>query len=149
MKRSILILGLVLTACNRKLPHYHHVTVPDELQPLVNEFIQDSVHYNHPIAITDLLVQFNSMPLGLNGTCTVNGEDTPIINLNSNIWPHINPVSQKLILYHELGHCVLGRPHNNVYLGTGYMASIMNAYLIDFNIFLASQNYYLNELFNP
>lgn len=117
--------------------------------PLMEEFIVDAVHYNHPLVIDNLVIVYKDLEPTVGGTCLLNGVNTPLITINSAIFYNVTKITQKMILYHELGHCVLGREHNDVNLPSGLPASIMNSWIIDDIYFIQHEDYYLNELFNP
>ena len=68
-----------------------------------------------------------------------------------------NPNYIKMLVWHELGHCVLGRPHNTnqteVLTKDGsrtimYNESIMHPNTVNRGIYEANKEYYNNELFN-
>lgn len=61
---------------------------------------------------------------------------------------------RELLMFHEMGHCVLGKGHNTKYYtknngpnGVSYH-SIMYPYHIHGTTYIAHYNYYLTELFN-
>ncbi len=144
-----LIVFLLLIGCSRPLPHPKHYSAPAELQPYITEFIEDSIKYGKPQTVDNLVIVFDSMSTDIGGTCTPNGRDTPVIRVNSVVWPRMPETYRRIVLLHELGHCILHREHKDTYAAFGAPASIMNTWIIDAGTFLAHENYYLNELFNP
>lgn len=77
------------------------------------------------------------------GYCEFKG-GKPVITLDKEYWT--NSPNKDIILWHEMGHCVLGRQHDTHILKNGKPASIM--YPIGFNIDEEEKDYYLDELFN-
>jgi hypothetical protein len=75
------------------------------------------------------------------GTCEV---DYKRITLNAKMWQGRGYYANKLTLFHELGHCLLGRGH---YVGKD--KSIMTAYIPATETFKIYYEDYMNELFNP
>lgn len=143
-KLAILLLTI---GCTRHLPpETKHYSVPEKLQPYIEEFEEDSVKYGKPITIDNLdVIIVVNLPFNIGGVCNI-GEGIPLIRLN---YMYVDNIEmERRILFHELGHCVLGRPHDDRMAPWG-PASLMNTFLIDANMFHNHQDYYLNELFNP
>jgi predicted SprT family Zn-dependent metalloprotease len=45
--------------------------------------------------------------------------------INSNCWQSYNDINKEKLLFHELGHAVLNRPHNDYKLPDGDFKSMM------------------------
>lgn len=72
---------------------------------------------------------------------------TDTIYINSNIWPDLDPITQEVILLHEIGHGALSRPHLNIEkFDDGCPESLM-LYNIEKTCYLVHKAYYLKELF--
>ena len=67
------------------------------------------------------------------------------ILVNSDRWPSLGPGQREALLLHELGHCALGRKHNDIQVD-GRPASIMATYLVDEVNYQANRDEYLKEL---
>ena len=99
--------------------------------------------------IEDLTARFNTIDqddtkaIVILGTCTTRANTTPHITIDTNLWANLTDTRRKLLMYHELGHCVLFRKHVE-----GYGTSIMNPMLIGSAIFSSKENFFINELFN-
>jgi hypothetical protein len=56
------------------------------------------------------------------------------------------------VIFHELGHCLLGRSHDNSLLSEGFPKSLMydtsEFFMDDRSIFLNNYKYYVDELFS-
>ena len=70
------------------------------------------------------------------------------VGISRTYWNSLNKVDKKILINHELGHCVLGRVHENKEAEDD-LSSIMSAELIEGAEYLEHQDYYDNELFNP
>jgi hypothetical protein len=69
----------------------------------------------------------------------------PVINLNETYWyihPYNRSQDRELLMFHELGHCILGRDHHP---DTG---SIMYRLFIGGNNYANNYGHYVSELFN-
>lgn len=67
------------------------------------------------------------------------------ILINSDRWPSLGPGRREALLLHELGHCSLGREHEDSFK-EGRPASIMATYLLDEDTYQANRDEYLKEL---
>lgn len=80
------------------------------------------------------------------GTCTMGAA---YVKINQYLWDQLNPAHREELIFHELGHCVLGRLHNNALNGP-YPASLMNSYHMGPSIYLRTPEVYrsyMAELF--
>tara|TARA_Y100000034_G_scaffold134332_1_gene202476 strand:- start:5458 stop:6255 length:798 start_codon:yes stop_codon:yes gene_type:complete len=74
--------------------------------------------------------------------------ETRTIYINNRFWERLNEIDRKILIYHELGHCVLERTHNHSFGENGKPNSIMSEFLIVDNDFVSKEEEYLKELFN-
>ncbi len=138
-------------------------TIPELVQPHVDRFILEAERRGVSLDISKLSFEFE---LGLTipnqglaiASCT-RTEDLHLVKIDtSNVfWVHGGPMGQEEVVFHELGHCLLQRPHKEDRLATDDFRSIMRAQGAlsygSFNTFLQSsmvhrRDYYLDELFN-
>ena len=106
------------------------------------------------IVITNLIVRFNSNLQFSNeaGVCYINNP-IPYIEINTNYWNHASDTQKEILMFHELGHCILKRQHRND-TANSMPVSIMY-FSIDVWATSAEQTYYesnrdtyIRELFN-
>jgi hypothetical protein len=123
-------------------------------------FERDSATYAEPLKITDLIVTFGktqkphkpSSPIGLCYYETYTMPDMtgkqyrarPKIVIDINFWEKAGRTTRKLLMYHELGHCVLRLGHVN----KDDRDSIMNPAILSPSEFKKHERYYLEDLFN-
>jgi hypothetical protein len=62
-------------------------------------------------------------------------------------WNSVSETQRELLAHHELGHCVLYRPHRTSTLSSGAYASVMYPIIMSSSTYTNNYNYYLNELF--
>jgi len=86
---------------------------------------------------------------GVAGVCHF-GSHIHDVTIDLNFWNNSSNRLKEFVVFHELGHCVLSRGHNEEQFNSGICKSIMRSGLGDCNDAYPSQNrnYYLNELFN-
>lgn len=72
------------------------------------------------------------------GTCTMGAA---FVKINRSLWVQLNKAHREELIFHELGHCVLGRLHNNTMNGT-YPESLMHSYHMGPAVYLRSTAVY-------
>lgn len=144
---TLLVFLFIAIGCTR-LPNPKRYEVPKELQHFVTEFEQAAIDYNHTkIYIDNLVIVYKPLEPLTNAKCYFN-LSPPKIVLNIDTWADNTTTAQRLIIYHELGHCILGYGHRDFDVSFG-QGSIMNTYLLQDSYYLEHVDYYLNELFHP
>jgi len=85
------------------------------------------------------------------GQCNFYSHSPNHVIIDSEFWSRVNDNLKELIIFHELGHCVLNRDHREGSLDNGFCLSIMRsgeqACLDAYNT--NTKDYYLEELFHP
>lgn len=115
--------------------------------PLAQLEIPDSVLRRISIKIEPLYVE--GLPHA-EGSCQVSERNDPVIVLNQGGWKVYGEFSREIVIFHELGHCILHREHDDRTIernGETIPISIMNAHVLDVNDYLLNRDYYLQELF--
>jgi hypothetical protein len=129
--------------------------------PFVQAFEASGLRYGIDFHGSPETIPINfGQPIGdghILGQCDWNLISGKQIVIDQISWELLDAYSQKVLIYHELGHCVLGRVHRNDkilfpddagVLDIPLPASIMNMYLLDGYIYAAYPDYYESELFN-
>jgi hypothetical protein len=138
--------------------------VPAEFEPLVSRFVQEAAQRGRPLSITNLIIKYDStVSAAYCAVCNTLSADPAvqkIISVNPKVQCYRNAKEQEVLFFHELGHCVLNRPHNNQSMPNGDPKSIMVEGKLDLyspcrypiggacpdNSF--KRDYYLDELFD-
>lgn len=83
------------------------------------------------------------------GQCLTYEDGFKTINIDKAFWSESSDIEKEFLIYHELGHCLLERPHTNVKSQRGVCLSIMNSgeNLCTINYNINTRNRYLDELF--
>lgn len=172
---TLLLIAIVLqtcTACSILQTHAWTLQISG-FETQVHAFEQASVEAGNPVAVVDLIIVLDSSiaNLGEDGVCILGTNTTPVIRIGTNYWNTASDQGKEALLFHELGHCILGRVHNQVVDSTDVPESIMfpcasvfdsgvpfgNAIChgISVNTYNDETSYrnnrtaYINELFNP
>jgi hypothetical protein len=123
--KSVFILMLLLSGCGK--PTNVPNSIDPSFQPLYNQFISQAnaagLNLN---ANQGLTIQFTALEQATSigeivGECSSVGWGGGTINIDPGYWNSTDALGQELLMYHELGHCILDEIHT-----TNRMA-IMNA----------------------
>lgn len=153
----IVCLSLLAFSCreDEAPPRPKVYEVPELVQPYIEDFISEAAARGLNVEVDDLIVRFESnLQNGeAAGLCTFRTDGaTPEIRLDTTSanWQN-NPSSRESLVFHELGHCILDRPHKDNFLPNGNYVSIMRAkgeQLFGERLNAFKRSYYLDELFN-
>ena len=136
MKRGQLIiiyslLGMMSPGCETEEAFTPVYDVPDEFQPHVEQFVIEANTRGLEMQIDNLIIRYDSsLDLSVCATCnsnslTENIQKIVLINKNNKCWN--NDSQLEALIFHELGHCILGRPHTSELLPNGDPKSLMIA----------------------
>lgn len=152
------------TGCSKEEEFKPVYNVPDEYQAFVDTFINEAANRRHTIKISNLIINYDKTiesPHCAKCNSTSMDEDVQkIISINPNIKCWFSDQELETLIFHELGHCVLGRLHEEGLLPNGDLKSLMNQY--DLAVYAACiypvgdepcdktfrRTYYLDELFD-
>lgn len=131
--------------------------MPDSVIPIVGKFESDYHKYTgRNIRVTTQIV-IKSIPMEIARVGCKDKDFTiaecfyedNLIVLRAESWEFYGDARKEALLYHELGHCMLGiEQHVNTLDSEGNPTSLMNLKLIEEEIYLDNQDYYLDNLFN-
>jgi len=114
----------------------------------LNEFLSDARIRNIKIMPVRLTIKFKETPANILAYCHYYIDHTRTIEIDERKWNNLSFNSKKLLIYHELGHCLLLKPHDNekseIY---GYPQSIMNSYIFAGSWFELNEISYIDQLF--
>ncbi len=84
------------------------------------------------------------------GSCTFSSNQPRIIRIDNTIWNELPNLYREFIVFHELGHCVLLRNHDETEDQHGNCLSIMRSGINGCKDAYNAENrdFYLDELFN-
>lgn len=159
MKITLLILALLtlVSSCGNILPPKEKkvVKIAADTAPYVNSFKSTG-----GIKIDNLEIGFTSSLSGnvlaycARGTKTVlkfpQNEVYEIqqVVISKAMWDKMGASDREVLVFHELGHCILHRDHTDTRMASGYPASVMNTYHIGGTLYTRSYGHYQAELFN-
>jgi hypothetical protein len=145
-----LMLFLALTSCSKE--HTKKVSIDPAFQSYVNDFINDGASVGYHVEIDDLTIQFTG-----NLTAETLGEciytETRAIVIDAQDWANETDEYKRVVLYHELGHCVLNREH--VFTGTILQTNCSATSIMypdmqsTTNMYSENWSWYVQEMFYP
>jgi len=162
MVKKILIACIILIlGCQKKNDFVYNV--PAEFEPYVKSFISEANARGHFIRINNLIIQYDYsqsfLICGKSNVISAHNDVQKIISVNAQkCWQ--NDIQLETLIFHELGHCILGRNHDMNLLPKGDPKSIMypdNIELYSPCVYaingtcdnLYRRSYYIDELFTP
>ena len=161
VKHLLVVIVILLFSCQKDNDFVYDV--PQEFEPFVKRFITEAAARGQQISINNLIIKYDLSSsttfCATSNVITSANDVQKIIYIKSlNCWQ--NDVQLETIIFHELGHCILGREHDNTLMPNGDPRSIMyraNITLYSSCIyplgspcdFSYRRTYYIDELFKP
>lgn len=154
----IFFFGLLFIQCENEDPLETGYLVPDIIQPYVDRFVSEAELRGVHINTDHLTIEFGIDLVGsASGECSSNSSGTfSVVTIDTTLsWWNLGELSRECLIFHELGHCLLGRPHFDDLLSNDDKVSIMtsespftylevSAHSINWSY---KRDYYLDELF--
>lgn len=158
----IILISLLLGCSKDEFEPVYNV--PEEFQPIVESFLAEAQKRGYSIEISNMIITYaDDLDSKVCATCYSNGNsenEQKIISINANqCWA--NYQQKEVLIFHELGHCILNREHDDSSLPNGDPKSMMikdnirvyspcvylfgNTVVCDFTF---KREYYLDELFD-
>jgi len=167
---TVILLTLFLFSCETVDSLEPVRVIPDQMQPFVDRFIGEAEKRGMVLDVSKLSFEFDRDIAGGTaqnpaiGSCT-RSRDLDLITLDTLnlLWLLTSNLGREEIIFHELGHCILDREHNDNKFITGDFASIMLTRGVlqygDFSRYAPSltnpsdfnahkRDYYIDELFD-
>jgi hypothetical protein len=125
----------------------------DEFKLYAQKFEAYSAIYSgKPVSIYNLIIRFGTDPNKKTrvGWCAIDYKKTPTIYIKKDYWDVADNTRKEALMFHELGHCVLGRRHNsNSYEGIPALPiSLMYPNMEVASYYPYKKEEYLEELFS-
>ncbi|HEV8506751.1 MAG TPA: hypothetical protein VGQ53_15175 [Chitinophagaceae bacterium] len=164
MIKKLLIVGLFfLCRCSHKNDFTPLLSIPAEFQPYVDSFVAAASERGHNIVVDNLIISYDSsvsnMYCAYANVTSLRNDVQKIIYINPHIHCWQNHTQLETLIFHEMGHCILGRDHDTTRMPKGDPKSIM--YPGDVSLYapcvypigdscnkLYKRGYYLDELFD-
>lgn len=132
--RYTIILCFLLASCG--MPKNVVLNGWDEY---VLDFENEAKKRGFNVSIDNLVMEWAVLDEKYAGTCTP--LSTPLIKINTLFWDNASEVEKWVVMYHELGHCILGKEHS------GDKEHMMYPYILKNIDFFTKKDYYLDKFF--
>lgn len=144
MKVLIVISFCLLLGCSSDTVH-----VDNELQSFYEEFVNEARLRGISVDVGQVEGHIEFLrQSGVVGQCQRNTDDDNVIIIDKLYWKDITPLEKEMVVFHELGHCVLNRGHINDVNKEDFCISIMgDGVSCTSNYTEETREYYLDELF--
>lgn len=149
---------LLLTACDKKQAALLDAKIyPDtdqRLWPYFAKFESEAARHNMPIDLNAINIRGSIQEIPVEdivGLCNNSSENSNQVLIDEGFWNRSSDVSKEMIIFHELGHCVLQRSHLDETLDNGMCKSLMRSGFGDCITLYGlgdHEDYYLEELFS-
>lgn len=148
MKYSILPLILLISACGQA-PKF---SVDPALEPYVISFYSEASnkgkHIQHYSLVVTMDTKGDLQSKGYAGICHLKQGEHPWVEINQVYWNSADTQHRQQVVYHELGHCLLGRAHKSNRSIDGTIKSLMFPDTsLNTNMLIKYHEEYVNELF--
>jgi len=142
----VVVPSLFAISCGKQLH-----SGPDELTAYVEEFQAAGASVNRPIQVGQiklkLVKSLDQYGAAVAGYCDRTKTPPEVLILKAR-WAGFGEVEREMLIFHELGHCVLGREHLGLVNPVNRLpVSLMFPGMIPAAIYSAARGHYIYELF--
>lgn len=139
------IVSLILSSCGNSYSI-------SGFESYVNEFVEYGKTKNKKIETYELSIGFGKseeFEEDVIGICYIYESGDKDIAIKKEYWDKANEIQKKVLMFHELGHCLLGLDHDDTFLNPpGRPKSFMNSHVVNWNIAKKYYSEYMEELFS-
>jgi hypothetical protein len=154
---SLLFISLLFSSCGKNKDFYY---IDPELQPYLDAFLEEGKKRGHEFDFdkSGLILKFSHLSGSQIGLC--HHQIPLLIEIDSLYWQNVTGKKNEKelktnLIFHELGHGVLNRSHDNTVLPSGDWKTIMcggekmDSRNWNVNFYGFREKYYIDELFDP
>jgi hypothetical protein len=143
MSKGFLYLGVMVALVGCGKPELR------DWKETAEEFKRQAAGHGVEVKISNLDINTGELPEGIHAKCDRKVIGANSITINSNTWEVLkkSPSDIESILFHEMGHCVLGRSHLDTKTD-GRPISLMCSSNVSGSDYQYYKEEYLNELFS-
>ena len=128
--------------------------VAKPFKPYVQRFLRLAYKYNQSFDISNLTIKYGQtaqIPQKVKGSVTIGvcsmADWKPTITIDKKRWKLYSYYTREILLYHELGHCLLNRDHEDKMDSDNMPGSIMHSTIFSDWYYHDHRPAYLKELF--
>lgn len=153
--RLILIISFLLVGCGNQndtsSPYNSYPAYSSPADSLINEYeslFKKNVDF--PVYIENSQTGVTSSGFKILGLCVIESNGRKAVYINEPWWNSKEEADRRVLLYHELTHCVFNRGHDARKYANGMPYSIMSPVINPvLRFYKKYERYYLNEIISP
>jgi hypothetical protein len=139
--QTLFSLWIIISACGR-------TRELGEYSAYVEAFENEGRAHGQSISAGSLVIMdSDELPSRVHARCHTGFLQTPTILVNKAVWPGLSENTREAVMFHELGHCVLGRNHKDDVDEKGTKISLMHTFTPIGNTYASNREHFLTELF--
>lgn len=126
--------------------------VDEDLQPYFERFDVEAIARGLDFSLEMEELEASILSInrdGVLGQCHYSDEAPNIVEVDDEFWARATDLEKEYVVFHELGHCILGRDHDDTRNSNGTCSSMMQSGLtncrVEYNA--SNRDEYINELF--
>lgn len=119
-------------------------SIEEETRPYLDVFKGLAAARGLDLDYDELSISFADLKDNIAGTCYSNGH----IDIDPEIWKRYGDDEREVLIFHELGHCLLNRGHTSGNFSDNAPVSIMNPTIMYPVFYRRRKDYYRSELFD-
>lgn len=164
--RFLILFILFLTGCDigieNRLDRYKSPIIESEFQVFFDNFIEDSrdpsLRDKYTLSIIMVtkddpdMKAHNSVGTSVGACLSSSQSEIRVVKVRQDYWERFNLGEKELLIYHELGHCLLNKlQHENEDFEAPYnfmKKSIMSAAAFSGQVYVFNRDYYVSDLFD-
>ncbi|EQC50239.1 hypothetical protein M899_0349 [Bacteriovorax sp. BSW11_IV] len=159
---QLILLCFILGACGKMLEEgdakvsSHYVSAFTSSDPTFDNYkndFEDNYYQETGLSINTSAININFVDSieensSFIAVCIIWGNRKDIL-VKTTYWDAVGEDTKQSIIHHELGHCALGKGHNNeIDEKTGRPLSLMHSNIVSGTMFMSFFEEYIQELFN-
>ena len=154
----LLILTILTVGCTTVNHNNYVIKVDDQpyqyvdsqFRPMLEMFVTLAATKDIQVDTSNLSMTFGlvrSVKSDTVGTCSQDEVGVMVIKIHDESWAKMDPLQREELIFHELGHCLLDRPHCTTKV-KGKPISIMHPKVIPKKHYKSNRKELINELFS-
>ncbi|MFT4566092.1 MAG: RNA polymerase sigma factor (sigma-70 family) [Saprospiraceae bacterium] len=144
------MLILLIISCSEEVDSI--LEIDAAIAPIIEAFEEEAANRGRIINITEERIGavFDETTDNAAGQCVAKSNGEHYIRIDAEYWKNASGLQREFLVFHELGHCVLGRSHEDGKVSGGQCMSMMTSGVggCDINYSTQTRVAYIDELFS-
>lgn len=154
MRLFYLLIFIFFIGCGESPSGANYSSFPAFQSPAENLILEYEslfkTNVDFPVYVENEKTGLNSDGYKVLGLCIIQSNGERAVYINKTWWDSKTETDQRVLLYHELTHCVFNRGHDSRKYINGMPYSIMSPVINPvLRFYKKYERYYLNEIVNP